>query len=92
MITWALELAPGEPPPRPHYPENGLAGDEATARLRQEMAAAVAAAAAWQAVSVTADGGIDVNAPPVVGIKAGAGLGKTGAALEQIAAIPAWSG
>ena len=26
--------------------------------------------------------------PPVVGIKAGAGLGKTGAALEQIAAIP----
>ena len=36
-------------------------------------------------------GEIDVRRappPPVVGIKAGAGLGKTGAALEQIAAIP----
>ena len=89
MIAWALERAPDDPPPRPHYPENGLPADEATARLRQEMAAAVGAAVAWRAVSVTAEGKIDVNlVPPVVGIKAGAGLGKTGAALEQIAAIP----
>ena len=37
-----------------------------------------------------AEGVIDVNGdppPPVVGIKAGAGLGKTGAALERIAAV-----
>ena len=89
MITWALERAPDDLPPRAHYPDNGLPADEATARLRQAMAASVGAAVAWQAVNVTAEGAIDVNlVPPVVGIKAGAGLGKTGSALEQIAAIP----
>ena len=53
LIAWALERAPDDPPPRPHYPEKGLPADEPTARLRHEMAAAVGAAAAWRAVNVT---------------------------------------
>ena len=57
------------------------------------MAAAVGAAVAWWATGEPepVEGVIDVNGappPPVVGFKAGAGLGKTGCALEQIAAIP----
>ena len=89
LIAWVLERAPDDPPPMPHYPDVGLPADEAIARLRQEMAATIGAAVAWRAVGITADGKIEVNhSPPVVGIKAGAGLGKTGAALEQIAAVP----
>src|SRR4051812_10973473 len=82
MIAWCLERAPEDPPPRPHYPEAGLPAEEASARLKAEMAAAVGAAVAWRATATEGE------APPVVGIKAGAGLGKTGCALEQIAAVP----
>ena len=82
MIEWALERAPDDPPPRPHYPDQGLPADQAAALLKAEMAFAVAGAIGWRATA--AEGEL----PPVVGIKAGAGIGKTGAALEQIAAIP----
>ena len=52
------------------------------------MAATVGAAVAWTEAVQAVDPGTVVDPPPVVGIKAGAGSGKTGAAVEQIAAIP----
>ena len=82
MIAWALERSPEDPAPKPHYPDNGLPADEAAARLKMEMAAAVGAAVAWTATASAADPGTVVDPPPVVGIKAGAGIGKTGAAIE----------
>ena len=94
LIAWSLEQAPADPPPQPHYPAKGLPPEEAAAVLRREMAEAIGAAVAWRATnSAEPDGGgaLDFNdpaSPPCVGIKAGAGIGKTGAALEQIAAIP----
>ena len=93
LIAWCLEQVPAEAPPKPHYPAKGLPAKEAAAALRREMAGAVGAAVAWRAtaeVEPVADG-LDFNGPlppPRVGFKAGAGIGKTGAALEQIAAIP----
>lgn len=82
LIAWALERSPDDPPPRPHYPARGLPASEAAARLKAEMATAVGEAVAWRAT------GAEDEPPPVVGIKAGAGIGKTGTALEQIAATP----
>ena len=67
-----------------------LQAGEAAARLRDEMAAAVGAVARWHTVVEPATA-YDVNGdppPPWSRIKAGAGLGKTGSALEQIAAVP----
>ena len=46
------------------------------------------AAAAWQAVTSPRRPARRDLVPPVVGIKAGAGSARPGAALEQIAAIP----
>ncbi len=82
LIAWCLERAPDDPPSRPHYPEVGLPAEEASTKLRAEMATAVGAAVAWRATAT------EDEAPPMIGFKAGAGIGKTGCALEQIAAVP----
>ena len=52
-----------------------------------EMAAAVGAAVAWTATA-SPRSSTEVTRPPVVGIKAGRRIGKTGEAIAQIAAIP----
>ena len=88
MIAWALERSPEDPAPKPHYPDNGLPAEEAAARLKMEIAATVGAAVAWTATASAAHPGTKVPPPPVEGIKAGAGIGKTGEAITQIAAIP----
>lgn len=81
MIGWCLGQVPPEPaPPTPHYPARGLPAAEAAARLRAEVAAFLERATAWHAAPDTP--------PPVVGIKAAAGLGKTEATIRALAAIP----
>lgn len=77
LIAWAIEHTPDAPaaPTVPHFPTQGLPVAEAAARLGE-----------------TVDGFFDAIArgehPGVLGIKAGAGLGKTGAVLEALNALP----
>ena len=89
MIAWALERSPEETAPRPHYPENGLPAEEATARLRQEMAAAVGCSSRVARDQRLGRGGSQCRAGAAGGRhQSRRGVGKTGTALEQIAAIP----
>jgi hypothetical protein len=65
--------------PAPHYPAAEEDPETATARLRETLASFLAEAAAWVP---------DKGPPPQMGVRAAAGLGKSTALLEALAAWP----
>ena len=94
VIFWCLERVPPGPPRKPYYPEQGLPAEEASARLKDEVAKFIdeaVARGASIAVSAEADPAVAEPPPvpvPVLGIKGGAGLGKTATVIALLAALP----